>query len=67
MLLAVWLNNWKTQKRGPDNSSHMLLGVRLGNIKPALANARFFGHFHVDKPGNTALWNGTADELGARR
>jgi len=67
LLLAVWLDNWKSQKRCPDNSGHMLLGVRLCNIKPALANARFFRHFRVDKQGNTALWNGAADELGAGR
>jgi len=39
MLLAVRLDNWKSQKCGPDNSSHMLLGVGLCNIKPALTNA----------------------------
>lgn len=67
MLLAIRLNNWESQKRGPDNSSHMLLGVGLGNIKPALTNTPFFRHFCLDKQSNTALWNGAADELGASR
>src|SRR5258706_11361750 len=67
MLLAIRLNNWESQKRGPYNSSHMLLGVGLCNIKPALTNAPFFRHFCLDKQRNTALWNGAANELGASR
>ena len=67
MLLAIRLDNWKSQKRGPDNRSHILLGVGFGNIKPALTNAPFFRHFCFDKQRNTALWNGAADELGACR
>jgi hypothetical protein len=65
LLLAVRLNNRKTQKRGPYNRSHLLFGVDLGDIKPAFANARFLLHLCVNKQGNTTLWNRPADELGA--
>ena len=65
LLLAVRLNDWKAKKSGPDNSSHMLFGVGLGNVKLAPTNACCLGHLRVDKQGNAVFWNGAANELGA--